>query len=271
MIWIFRFFDFLSIVLPIKIALLISEFLGVLTYCLGLYRKGKKRVIENLKQAGISSCGFLSFIHFARNIGEFFAARKLNKKNLSQWMEIFRIGRLKTEFDKGKGVIVLTGHLGNWELGAAMLSLLGYPTNVVSIRYVNEAMTDFYERRRKEKGLKVIYIEETRTMLKALKRGEILAILGDRIHSGKGVEISFFGKTIKFPFGAFYLAKVTGAPLIPAFAVHEKGRLRVYFEEPIFVKSRGEALKGLSRYVDILEKYIRLYPADWFVFLDLLF
>lgn len=263
MVWIFRFFDFLSIVLPIQVAYLVSELLGIATYFLGLYRKGKKHVVENLKQAGISSHGLSSFISFARLICEFMIMLKLNKKNLGQWMEVFGMNKLKKEFNKRKGVIVLTGHLGNWELGAAMLALFGYPTNVVSIRWRGKAMAEFYMRRRKRKGLKVIYIEDVRSMLKVLKRGEILALLGDKVYSGEGAKVEFFGKKVRFPLGAFQLAYLTQAPILIAFAVREKGRIKVYFEKPIYIRNKEEIKQGLFFYVKVLEKYIQKYPSQW--------
>lgn len=257
MIWIFRFFDFLSMVLPVKLAYFVSEFIGVVACCLGLYPEGRKNVVENLKQAGISSCGLSSFVDFARNISEFMIMPKLNRKNLCQWAEFIGIDRLDSELNKGKGVILLTAHLGSWEFGAAMLSVMDYLINVVSIRYMNEAVTDFYERRRKRKGIKVIYIEDVRSMLKALRKGQVLAILGDKVYSGEGIEVEFFGKTAKFSLGAFWLAQKTQASIIPVFTVHEEGRIRLRFEEPI---------EELSQYVSILEKYIKRYPAEWCAF-----
>lgn len=266
MIWIFRFFSFLAFVLPIKAVLILSKFLGIATYCLGLYRKGRRNVVENLRQVGISSCGLSSFVGFARNISEFLVMPKLNRKSLCHWVEPIGIGRLDTELDKGKGVILLTGHLGTWELGAAALSARDYSTNVVSIRYINEAVTDFYERRRKRKGIKVIYIEDVRSMLKALRRGQVLAILGDKVYSGEGVEVEFFGKTAKFSLGAFWLAQKTQASIVPVFTVHDKGRARLCFEEPIYVKDKKDIPLLLSQYVGLLEKYIKQYPVEWCAF-----
>lgn len=263
MIWIFRFFDFLSVVFPIKIFYFLSKLIGALAYYLGLYSKGKRNVIENLKQAGIKSSGFLSFVNFARYLGEFMSMSKLNRKNLQSYMEPVRINRLKTALAKGKGAIVYTGHIGNWELGAAMLAILGYLASLVSIRYMNQAMTTFYEMRRKKKGLGVIYIGKVKEMIRVLKRGQILATAGDRVYSGKEMEVTFFGKLVKFPFGAFLLAQVTKAPIIPSFAVREKGKIRVYFEEPIFVRNKEDIPQALSLYVAILEKYIKQYPDQW--------
>lgn len=257
MIWIFRFFDFLSVVLPVKLVYFASELIGILTYCFGLYPKGRRRAVKNLKQAGISSCGLSSFVSFARNITEFMMIPKLNRKNLCRWIEPVRIDRLETELNKGKGVILLAAHFGAWDLAGAAVSVMGYPINAVSIRYRNKAMADFYEKRRAGKGIRVIYIGQVRSMIRALRRGEILAILGDKVYSGEGVDVQFFGKAAKFPLGAFWLAQRTQASIVPVFCIHEKGRARLCFENPI---------EELSQYVSIFERYIRRYPAEWCTF-----
>ena len=110
-------------------------------------------------------------------------------------------------------------------------------------------------------------------ILRALRSNGFVAMQGDRDVSGTGRDMPFFGKTASFPVGPFRLAQVSGAPIFPVFVLQEDdGRYRTIVEEAIRVpNARGEegeaaVTAALARFVASMERTIRAYPAQWYLF-----
>ncbi|MDO9067547.1 MAG: lysophospholipid acyltransferase family protein [Deltaproteobacteria bacterium] len=176
----------------------------------------------------------------------------------------------------GTGAILVSPHLGNWELGGLGLADLGYPVNVLTFREPDERFNIERERLRKERGIRFIYVNRYDTSplaiieaVNALRRNEVLAILGDRDGSSHTILIDFFGRPTNIPVGAAYLAMASGAPVIPVFVVLEQGRYSTIMEEPIyFVGGHGEhgsAIRsGMEKLIRVFEQYIRAYPDQWY-------
>ena len=106
---------------------------------------------------------------------------------------------------------------------------------------------------------------------KALKENGLVAILGDRDFTDSGERIEFFGKETLLPRGPASFSLRTGAPILPAFVVRTKANnCRLIIEDPIKYKATGTwqtDIKGLMRaYVRVIERYIRRYPDQWYVF-----
>jgi lauroyl/myristoyl acyltransferase len=106
-------------------------------------------------------------------------------------------------------------------------------------------------------------------LLSALRRGEAVAMQGDRPTGERGDRlVSFFGSTAAFPLGPFVLARAAGAPVLPAFCTMARdGRYRVDVGAPIWVKV-GEEMAGLEAMVAALEGAVRAHPTQWFNFFD---
>jgi KDO2-lipid IV(A) lauroyltransferase len=109
--------------------------------------------------------------------------------------------------------------------------------------------------------------------VKALRRNEILAMLGDRIESQKTMVFDFFGKETPFPIGIAALAMATGAPVLPVFVVLERNRkYRGIIETPIYFRplSREDRetviQKGMEKLIRLFEEYIEKYPDQWYNF-----
>ena len=128
----------------------------------------------------------------------------------------------------GKGVICITPHLGNWEIGGLLFSFKGGRLNVLTLDERDLDTKSFREEMRKGE-IKNLYIDPRDDSpmaildaVKALRRNEIVAMLGDRIESQKTMVFDFFGKKTPFPIGVAILAMATGAPVLPVFVVMEK-------------------------------------------------
>jgi len=180
----------------------------------------------------------------------------------------------------GSGAILVSPHLGNWELGGLGLADLGYPVNVLTFREPDERFNDERERLRAERGIRFIYVDRDDASplaiieaVNALRRNEVLAILGDRDGSSHTIRMEFFGRPTNLPVGSAYLALASGAPVIPVFVLLEGGHYATVMEEPIFFKGghgeHGSAIRsGMEKLVSVFERYIREYPDQWYNYYD---
>jgi lauroyl/myristoyl acyltransferase len=168
------------------------------------------------------------------------------------------------------GLVSVTAHVGNWELAGRLLaSRSARRTNVVVapedsalerwVRRDGEGMR-FVPRLRPAIGLE---------LLAALRRGEVVAIQGDRALGTRGdVSIPFFGRAARFPLGPFLLARAAGAPIVPAFCVLDHGRrYTVQVAKPMSIE-RGEEEAAVCAWVGLLEEVVRDHPTQWFNFFD---
>jgi KDO2-lipid IV(A) lauroyltransferase len=222
-----------------------------------------------------------SYYKFARNWCDIMLMTRLSGKGLHSL--IGQSGDSKPMDDAlaaGTGAILVSPHLGNWELGGIGLADLGYPVNVLTFREPDERFNRDRERLRTARGIRFIYVDRDDPSplaiidaVNALRRNEVLAILGDRDGSSHTIRIDFFGRPTNIPVGAAYLALSSGAPVIPVFVVFEKGRYATIMEEPIFFRGghrdHANAIRsGIERLLAVFERYIRLYPDQWYNYYD---
>ena len=181
----------------------------------------------------------------------------------------------------GSGAILVSPHLGGWELGGLGLADMGYTINMLTFREPDEKVNEQREAVRQERGIRFIYVDREDSSplaiieaVNALRRNEVLAILGDRDGSSHTILIDFFGRPTNIPVGAAYLSLASGAPVIPVFVVMEEdGRYATLLEEPIFFSGghgeHGSAIRsGMERLLAVFERYIRAYPDQWYNLYD---
>ncbi|MEI6214149.1 MAG: lysophospholipid acyltransferase family protein [Desulfuromonadales bacterium] len=180
----------------------------------------------------------------------------------------------------GNGAILVSPHLGNWELGGLGLADLGYKVNVLTFREPDKRVNDLRERVRSERGIGIIYVDRHDTSplaiieaINALRRNEVLCLLGERDGSSNTIELDFFGRSTTFPTGAAYLALASGAPIIPVFVPLEGNKYATLMDEPIHVRGKhGEHVQairsGMESVASVFERYIRQYPDQWYNFFD---
>jgi KDO2-lipid IV(A) lauroyltransferase len=171
----------------------------------------------------------------------------------------------------GRGLVVLTAHVGNWELAGRLLARHGArPTHVVVAAEADPAVERFL----RGGTAPVRFVTRTvptasLSLVTALRRGEIVALQGDRALGTRGDVLQpFFGAPAAFPLGPFVLARAAGAPVMPAFCLLAADRrYRIVVGSPSIVEPGGE-VAALARWVATLEDVVRRYPAQWFNFFD---
>jgi len=182
---------------------------------------------------------------------------------------------LTRHLDRGKGVILLGSHLGSWELGGHLLNRLGKPVNVVILEKEEGRLRQLFARALEARTFKLIATDghplRSIPIAAALRRGEIVALLGDRTFGGTDVQAPFLGGQARFPAGPYLLAALTGAPIIQSFAVRERlGHYRFFAYPETFiprdaVRARAEALAPhVAEYTQRLAEVARRYPFQWF-------
>jgi lauroyl/myristoyl acyltransferase len=179
---------------------------------------------------------------------------------------------LDTAFAAGRGAVLVTAHLGNWELGGRLLAVRGGAPRTHVVLSAEEDAALERDLRVNAPELRFVtrsHPTSTLGLLAALRRGEAVAMQGDRPTGERGDRlVSFFGSPAAFPIGPFVLARAAGAPVVPAFCtMAPDGRYRIDVGSPIWVKS-GEELAGLESMVGALERAVRAHPTQWFNFFD---
>ena len=173
--------------------------------------------------------------------------------------------------DKGKGVLVLTGHLGAWELSSFYHSLRGMPMSLVIRRLDNPLVDAYVNGIRCLHGNRVIHKDDfARGLLTAMHNGETVGILMDtNMTPPQGVCVPFFGVDACTASGLARVALRTGAAVLPGFLLWEESERRyvLRFGEELELVRTGNAqediLANTALFAKTTEDYIRRYPEQW--------
>lgn len=173
--------------------------------------------------------------------------------------------------ERGKGVLVLTGHLGAWELSSFYHSLMGMPMGMVIRRLDNPLVDAFVNRIRCQHGNRVIHKDDfARGLIASMRAGETVGILMDtNMTPPQGVFVPFFGVPACTASGMARIAAKTGAAVVPGFLLWEAEEQRyvLRFGEELEVidtgDSESDAVANTASFTAEIERYIRQYPEQW--------
>jgi len=206
----------------------------------------------------------------AVNIIEMFASSVWDKRAIAGWFEFEGREELDRALAEGAGVILVTAHIGSWELGALSLDALGYRLHVVAGVQMNRLLTGAVREAKERHGIEVINPEDSsRRLLKALAGGGVLALLVDGNVFTGGAEVPFFGRRVKLPAGPVRLALASGAPVIGGYCRRIGDRRFKVHLERIASAREIEALgeeKSLEHVYGAVERYIGKNPDQWCMF-----
>ena len=171
---------------------------------------------------------------------------------------------------EGKGLIMLGGHFGNWELIAIAVGLISHhPLTIIVQRQRNRFVDAFMNKNRMLFGNKVVEMERApREIIATLRNNGVVAILADQSGPQEGLFVNFFGRPASTHRGPAVFSVRTGAPIIMAFIIRgADGFYRVEFEEVDTRNVSGtddEKVEQITaRHVAMLEKYASRYPDHW--------
>jgi KDO2-lipid IV(A) lauroyltransferase len=214
------------------------------------------------------------FSNFAAFVADYLWLPKLNRENIEDFLTPESLGsyaELRRLSEEHGPVIYLTAHLGNWEMGGVAASLLGMPLTVLVDAHPSPLVTRFFDARRAEKGMTVVPVTAFQKVFRAIRRRRLVAIVGDRPVTGQGMLADFFGKQALVPDGHALLARRFGASIVPGFLVmKEDGRYDLLVDDVIEPRvtdnEEADVRDCVERCLRVFERYIRLYPAQWYVF-----
>lgn len=171
----------------------------------------------------------------------------------------------------GTGVVLLTGHLGNWEMGGAAIAARDVPLDVVGKGMSNRRFQSDLFRARERLGMRVIEMGDApREALRSLAEGKVVALLGDQSAHGGTMLLPFFGRPALTARGPAVFAMRSGAPVFVAFALRDRGRPQRYTVtfEPLELSCSGDLEKDvrslMTAYGSALESAIRCAPEQYF-------
>lgn len=176
--------------------------------------------------------------------------------------------RLREAHERGKGVLILTAHTGNWELAAARVASLGYPFTIIAKEFRGSLANEYVSRMRERYGIRVLPARRAyRTCLKALRNNEVIGFMLDQnMTREEGVFVDFFGRPACTSPGLAYLAAQSGAPVVPAFARRVEGGLEMCVQpvlDPPPNRSPEEIREATRVYTAEVEKFVRAHPDQW--------
>jgi KDO2-lipid IV(A) lauroyltransferase len=185
-------------------------------------------------------------------------------------VDVVDIERLHAVRDSGRAVVLISGHLANFEVMAAVIMAAGVPCQV-TYRAANNPYVDALIRQSRERyGIRLFAPkgDGTRELMAGMKRGDSIALLVDQKYN-QGPEVEFFGEPVNASPGAARLALKFGTIMQPLSVVRLPGvRFRVTAHEPIMVEDTGDkagdVLRGIQAANTFVEDRVREHPVDWF-------
>ncbi len=260
--------------LPRKTALQVGEALGIAAFWIAraeryrayanLHSSFKDKTPRELRKI-LQDC----FRNFGKSIVEVIQFPKLTRRSINRIVSYEGKESLDAALRKGRGVVLVTGHLGNWEILGASLALNGYPLTVIARELRSKRLNALLCAHRQHVGMEILFRGKSMIRgLRFLKRNGILAILADVDTQTPGVFVDFFDRPAYTPYGPIAIALRTQAVLLPMFVIRlPDNSHRVFIHEPMHLLSTGDWDSDLQvntqRFTSLIESYIRKYPGQW--------
>ncbi|HTM56906.1 MAG TPA: lysophospholipid acyltransferase family protein [Candidatus Udaeobacter sp.] len=199
---------------------------------------------------------------------EFFRLPHLTRRELMESVEVEGREHLEQAVARGRGVILASSHIGNWELGAVMLAHWGYTLHAVAGVQLTRWLTPAVRETKTELAIHTVSPEDGfRRLLRALEHNDLVALMVDGDVYSHGQPVEFFGRETQFPSGPGVLAQRTGALIICGYCDRvARGRFRIVFE-PAIDPARFESVQAINAAVArTVERHIRDHIDQWCIF-----
>ena len=199
---------------------------------------------------------------------EFFRLPHLTRRELLESVEVEGREHLERAVARGRGVILASTHIGNWELAAVMLAHWGYTLHAVAGVQLNRWLTPAVRETKTELAIHTVSPEDGfRRLLRALEHNDLVALMVDGDVYHHGVPVEFFGRETAFPSGPGVLAQRTGALIICGYCERMgPGRFRIVME-PALDPAQYTSVQAINGAVaHTVERHIREHLDQWCIF-----
>jgi len=202
---------------------------------------------------------------------EFARFPRYSRSNIGEAIEIEGHENLLEAQHRRKGVLILTGHIGAWEVSSFAHAVYGFPMHYLARPLDNARLDQFVNRYRGFSGNQPIYKNESaRAVLRVLNSGGVVGILADQnTLPEEGAFVEFFGKPACTTTGIARLALHTGSPVVPGYAVWDatSRKYKLRFDPAVELAETGnqeqDIFENTQRFAKIIEAIIRKYPDQW--------
>jgi lauroyl/myristoyl acyltransferase len=264
--------------IPAPAAYAIASLCGDATYL--VWPRGRRNMIKSV--ASLLDCDWRdsrarkiarkcmrNFCKYAMDILRYsYPARDFFEKQF----EISGLENLDSALEEGKGVILVSFHLGNLDLGARLLSHLGYPVSAVVNNLKSGQLDKFLQKPRQHSGLNLIKaVDISAGLMDILRRNEALALMIDCPNDGRGVNVRLGKHQVSFPAGAAIMALRTGARIVPCGLVRTSNTtFKGIVGKPIEYLPAGRVVEDIQaltqQMVKVLEDMTRSFIDQWYIF-----
>ncbi len=211
------------------------------------------------------------YVHLGWQLVEFCRMTRYTPENIRNWMRTEGLEHYLAAQARGKGVLVITGHLGAWELSSFYHSLMGHPMGMVIRRLDNRRLDAFVNAIRCLHGNFVLHKDDFgRGLLTAMRAGQTVGILMDtNMTPPQGEFVQFFGRAACTGTGLAHVARKTGAAVLPGFMLWEPVERRYVLrfgpevEMPHTENAAADILEGTQLCTRVIESWVRRYPDQW--------
>ncbi len=263
--------------LSIKALYFLGDRLGDLLFY--VIKSRKKTALKNLKnvfgneksEKELRRIVHLNYRHFGKMVLEFARIPKLTRKNILDEVPVYNQKILREALAKNRGVIVFSGHFGNWEYLAAAVSQIGPPMYAVFKEQKNLLVDGIIKKYRMDLGLLPLKVKggAARGIMQALRAKAKVLIVFDQDAGGKGKFINFLGRPASTNTGPAQIVIRHNVPAVMAFGLRsKKGGIKIILEKfpdpEEFSNDEAGIIQFIEEYNRKLERYIRKYPEQWF-------
>lgn len=280
--WSFRFVILLARPFPLRtgyavatvVAMICYRFFGRQRRCL---RANVAQVLGTNDPARVEPVAREAFRNFGRYVIDFIHFPVTTVEEVRQRLVFDLWDQLNAAYHAGKGVVIITLHFGNWDMGAASLAAFDYTTNALADTFGYPPMNELIVGSRAKLGMRIIPRERLGSQpLRVLHRGEILAVLIDVGTVDRKETVEYFGAPVQVSSGPARLARAAGACIIPAVVLREPARpeaVHPLFGPTIWPDPALDEERDVHRMTQAtmtsLEELVRPHPEQWFIFHDL--
>jgi KDO2-lipid IV(A) lauroyltransferase len=263
--------------IPLHIGVLVLKSLAYLFYLFD--KKQRKIAYENLRNAYGDELSDIqmrkiirsNYLHFALVWLDFVKLPRI--VNTSNWQNYFQVEGLefaRKALKEGKGIIFVTGHVGNWEVLGCAFDFFFHPLHSIAKHLKNPFVDRFLTRLREEGRQKIIFTEDaSREIIRVLRNNKLLGILVDQNARENNIFVDFFGQKAATTRSVATISLKMGAPIIMSFLrrTDKKYKFKITLSKPIQIERTGNLEKDIlsltQRYTTIIESRIREHPHEW--------
>jgi len=219
-------------------------------------RRVAKQVFRNV------ACYYAEFIHMPRMDPEQFLEQRLTMHGVREI--------LLPHLAAGKGAIMLSAHIGNAEISGQALIPLGVRTFALTEPIQPPQLSRMFDRIRSSHGVEFVPvgIAGVKRMLRVLREGYVVALMGDRDIEGPKMKLPFFGVETWMPTGPIEVGLRANVPVFPSFSIRRKGgKIEAFLEPPLEIPRtddfQADVRAGALQFIAALEKRLRADPEQW--------